>query len=111
MDIYGTDLVLRFKYIVSSETEFKIYTYSPRTYSKTVKPSKCLWAKLCRETKQTHHAASVSLSHRVGVAKGEAGALCGGGLTEGLEEAGRLWLRSLTKQTARGCTEPASGCS
>lgn len=52
MDNYGTDLVLRFKYIVSSETEFKIYTYSPRTYSKTVKPSKCLWAKLCRETKQ-----------------------------------------------------------
>lgn len=59
----------------------------------------------------THHAAGVGLAHRVGVAKGEAGALRGGGVTEWLEQAAALRLCRLTEQTARGCAEPTGGCS
>lgn len=59
---------------------------------------------------ETHHAAGVGLTHSVGVAEGEAGALGGGGLTERLEQAAALRRGRLTEQAARGCTEAASGC-
>lgn len=56
----------------------------------------------------THHAAGVGLPHGVGVAEGEAGALCRGGLTEGLEQAAGLLL-GLVEQAARGRSETTSG--
>ena len=37
---------------------------------------------------RTHHSAGVGLAHGVGIAEGEAGVLCSGGLTKGLKEAG-----------------------
>lgn len=63
-----------------------------------------------RKPNNSHHAAGVGLSHSVGVTKGKAGALCGGGLAKRLEEAAGWLLVRLTKQASCGCTETTSSC-
>ena len=62
---------------------------------------------MCVWTLITHHAASVRLAHGAGVTEGEASVGGGGGLAEGLEQAGSLLrlllgLLRLAKQTG-GC--------